>query len=312
MSSKGKLVEGKWLSEEEAKNSTAETTIIPSAIEDGHQYHLYVAMVCPFAHSALLALKLLHLENKITYSFVERDFGKDGWTFSERRPDPLNHVQYYHQVYTLSDPNFTGRATVPVLFDKGTKKIASNESWDIIKIFNSLRSKSSKLDLLPEDLISTADWKNIEEEILQTVNYGVYKVAFSPTEEARKLAQQTVFNTFASLDKRLEKSRFLFGNSITALDIRLFVTLVRYALAYEQLFGLNRPLRTDFKNLWGFTTDFHQQPTVAETVDASEIKEAYFNSFKQRHPSSDFDISKLSVNLNESHDRSKLEVKEAL
>jgi len=209
--------------------------------------------------------------------------GEHGFPFSDKRPD-VHHPEfkYFHQVYTSAVPDYIGRSTVPILYDLNTGKIASNESFEVIRLLDQYGGDKGP-KLFPKDLIETQEWKETQNLILQGLNSGVYKAAFSKSEEELEKVREEISTNLKLLNSKLEKSRYLFGNSITALDIRLFVSLLRYDIVYASLFKLNDSV-TNYPNLLGFTRDFYQLPKVASTINLEEIQAAYFNNFSNLNP----------------------------
>jgi putative glutathione S-transferase len=245
------------------------------------RYHLYVSWACPWAHRAIIYRRLKGLEDLISMSVVNAYMGPEGWTFEPGPgvvPDDVNGATRLHQVYTRADPQYSGRVTVPVLWDKQRQTIVSNESADIIRMLNSAFDAlgAKPLDLYPVSL--RADIDALNDFIYPAINNGVYKAGFA-TEQAPY--DEAVTDLFAALDKievRLGSHRYLTGDQITEADWRLFTTLVRFDAVYVAHFKCNiRELR-DYPNLWGYLRDLYQQPGIAETVDIDYIKAHYYRS----------------------------------
>ena len=251
------------------------------------RYHLYVALICPWASRTLITRKLKRLDDAISISVVEPALSDQGWqfgTFPGSNRDELNGATYMHELYTRPAPTFTGRATVPVLWDKERKTIVNNESADIVRMLNSgfgaLADES--VDLYPERLRAEIDALN--ERIYPALNNGVYRTGFATTQVAYEEAYQGVFAMLDELETRLSDGRpFLTGNSFTEADIRLFVTLIRFDAAYFGLFKCNRQRLADYATLPAYTKRVLDLPGVRETVNIDHIKHGYY-SIKSLNP----------------------------
>ena len=251
------------------------------------RYHLYVSYACPWAHRTLIFRALKKLEAMISVSIVNWYMGANGWTFdpvSGVVPDDINNAEFLHQVYTASDPNYSGRVTVPVLWDKKSNKIVSNESSEIIRMFN---EAFDSLGAAPGDYYPLAlrdEINSLNDRIYETVNNGVYKAGFATTQEAYDEAVSKVFETLNGLEKRLETQRYLTGNADTEADWRLFTTLVRFDPVYVGHFKCNLKRLADYPNLSGYVRDLYQHPGVAATVHLDHIKKHYFVSHATINP----------------------------
>lgn len=251
------------------------------------RYHLYVSYACPWAHRTLIFRALKKLEAMISVSIVNWYMGANGWTFdpvSGVVPDDINNAEFLHQVYTASDPNYSGRVTVPVLWDKKSRKIVSNESSEIIRMFN---EAFDSLGAAPGDYYPLAlrdEINSLNNRIYKPVNNGVYKAGFATTQEAYDEAVSKVFETLNWLEKRLETQRYLTGNADTEADWRLFTTLVRFDPVYVGHFKCNLKRLADYPNLSGYVRDLYQQPGVAATVRLDHIKKHYFVSHATINP----------------------------
>ena len=251
------------------------------------RYHLYVSYACPWAHRTLIFRKLKGLEGMISVSVVNHFMGAQGWTFAEGAgvvPDPEINAEFLHQIYTKSEPEFSGRVTVPVLWDKKTKTIVSNESSEIIRMFN---SAFDHLGATPGDFYPEARRAEIDEvnhRIYHTVNNGVYKSGFATTREAYEEAVTELFETLDWLEERLSKRRYLVGDKITEADWRLFTTLLRFDPVYYSHFKTNLRRLVDYPNLWAYTRELYQVPGVKETVNMHHIKHHYYGSHESINP----------------------------
>ncbi|KAA0701217.1 glutathione S-transferase family protein [Neorhizobium sp. P12A] len=251
------------------------------------RYHLYVALACPWAHRTLIFRKLKKLENIISVSIVDPLMLENGWEFKNRDGGTVDHLfgsKALWEIYVKADPRYSGRVTVPVLWDKKNETIVNNESSEIIRMFNSAFNgiTGSREDFYPEPLQAEIDALNAV--VYDTVNNGVYKAGFATTQEAYGENVAKLFETLDMLDKRLGKSRYLFGDSITEADWRLFTTLVRFDAVYVGHFKCNIRRIDDYKNLPGYLRDLYQVPGVAETVNLAHIKEHYYRSHKTINP----------------------------
>ncbi len=251
------------------------------------RYHLYVSYACPWAHRTLIFRKLKGLEDMISLSVVDHFMGPDGWTFRPNDgviPDPIHGAEFLHQVYTAADPSFTGRVTVPVLWDKKTGTIVSNESSEIIRMFNSafdsLGAKPG--DFYPKALRDEID--PINERVYHTVNNGVYKCGFATSQEAYEEAFVELFDTLEWLEARLSQQRYLAGDEVTETDWRLFTTLLRFDSVYYGHFKANLRRITDYPNLWAYTRELYQVPGVRDTVNMHHIKHHYYGSHESINP----------------------------
>ena len=245
------------------------------------RYLLYVALICPWACRTLTARKLKKLENVIEIAVASPKLSPEGWAFGgypRATADPILGAAHLHQIYTASDPKVSGRATVPVLFDKQRRVIVNNESADILRMLNSAFDEwgDPSLDLYPAALRGDIDALNAE--IYETLNNGVYRAGFATTQQAYEEAAQGVFERLDALEARLTQSGpYLFGSALTETDIRLFVTLARFDLAYHGLFKCNRRRLIDYPALAAYARRLHALPGVAETVDPAHIAAGYYS-----------------------------------
>ncbi len=252
------------------------------------RYHLYVSLACPWAHRALVFRALKGLEDAISVSVVHDFMGDEGWTFEPGEgvvPDPLFGATRMFQIYQRAKADYTGRVTVPVLWDKETNAMVSNESSEIIRMFNSAFDDvgaDASLDFYPEALRGEIDAVNAR--VYDTVNNGVYKSGFATTQGAYEDAVRPLFETLDWLDARLVDRRWLVGNRLTEADWRLFTTLVRFDPVYVGHFKCNIRRIADYPALSGYLRDLYQVPSVAETVDMGHIKRHYYASHETINP----------------------------
>ena len=253
---------------------------------EADRYHLYVALICPWASRTLIARALKGLESALSYSIVEPALSEQGWrfgTYPGATEDPLNNATYLHEIYTRADPHYTGRATVPVLWDKRRKTIVNNESADIVRMLNDGFGSLARqtFDLYPEDLRAEIDALN--EPIYQRLNNGVYRAGFATSQQAYEEAFADVFGMLDELESRLVKGRYLCGERLTEADIRLFVTLIRFDAAYHGLFKCNLRQLSDYPRLSAYLKRILQIPGVRDTVSIDHIKRGYY-SIKALNP----------------------------
>ena len=252
------------------------------------RYHLYVSLACPWAHRTLIVRALKGLEKMISVSVVHWYMAENGWTFDVGDgvvPDTVNGAQFLHQVYTKAKPDYSGRVTVPVLWDKHTKTIVSNESPEIIRMFNAAFDEVGAVqgDYYPEHLRSEIDALN--DRIYTTVNNGVYRCGFATAQAAYEEAITPLFDTLDWLEDILSRKRYLTGAQITEADWRLFTTLIRFDPVYVGHFKCNIRRIADYPNLSNYLRDLYQQPGIARTVNMEHIKRHYYESHTSINPS---------------------------
>ncbi len=253
------------------------------AAEPG-RYHLYVSLACPWAHRTLIFRKLKGLEEAIGVSVVHWHMGDQGWSFLEEdgaTGDRLFGLDHLWQLYVKAKPDYTGRVTVPTIWDKQRETIVTNESAEIVRMFNSAFDGvgAAEGDYYPEPLRDEID--RINARVYETVNNGVYKAGFATSQKAYEQAVMPLFESLAWLDGLLAERRYLAGDRITEADWRLFTTLLRFDPVYHGHFKCNLRRLVDYPNLWPYARELYQQPGVAETVDMLHIKNHYYRS----HPS---------------------------
>ena len=252
------------------------------------RYHLYVSLACPWAHRTLIFRALKGLEDIISLSVVHWYMAENGWTFEAGHgviPDNVNDAEFMHQVYTKAKPDYSGRVTVPVLWDKKTGTIVSNESSEIIRMFNCAFDGIGALDgdYYPKILRTQID--ELNDRIYNTLNNGVYRCGFATTQSAYEAAINPLFDTLDWLEAILSETRYLTGTSITEADWRLFTTLIRFDPVYVGHFKCNLRRIIDYPNLSNYLLDLYQQPGIAETVNMQHIKEHYYGSHETINPS---------------------------
>lgn len=269
------------------------------------RYHLYVSYACPWAHRTLIFRKLKKLENVISFSVVHHFMGENGWTFLKEdgaTGDDLYGLDYLHQIYTRADPQYSGRVTVPVLWDKQTETIVSNESAEIIRMLNEAFDEwgDASLDFYPEPLRAEID--EVNALVYDNVNNGVYRAGFATTQEAYEEAFSQLFATLDKLEDRLSSQRYLVGNQLTEADWRLFTTLVRFDAVYVGHFKCNLRRIEDYPSLSNYLRELFQVPGIAETVNMLHIKAHYYGSHKTINPSGIVPVGP-KVDYSRPHDR---------
>jgi glutathionyl-hydroquinone reductase len=273
------------------------------------RYHLYVSYACPWAHRTLIFRALKGLEDIIDVSVVHWLMADNGWTFEPGDgviSDPILHARFMHQIYTAAEPNYSGRVTVPVLWDNKTSTIVSNESSEIIQMFNSAFDGvgAKPGDYFPPHLSDEIDAVN--QRVYDTLNNGVYKAGFATTQEAYLAAVNPLFDTLDWLEERLSKQRFLVGDQLTAADWRAFPTLYRFDAIYHTHFKCSRRRLIDYPNLWGYTRDLYQQPGIPATVNMEHARRHYFESHRSINPHGIVPVMAGDVCFETPHDRNSL------
>lgn len=303
----GLLVEGKWQDQwYDTKSSggrfqredagfrnwvTADGSAGPSGVggfkAEPNRYHLYVSLACPWAHRTTIYRKLKGLEDMVSLSVVHPFMGDNGWTFAAGEgviADPLHDADYAYEIYVAAKPDYTGRVTVPILWDKKTNTIVSNESSEIIRMFNTAFDEVGARagNFLPAEKLAEID--EINDRVYTAVNNGVYKAGFATTQAAYEEAVTALFEALDMLEARLSQQRYLVGQTITEADWRLFTTLVRFDSVYFGHFKCNIRRIVDYPNLWGYLRELYQVPGVAETVNMTHIKQHYYGSHANINP----------------------------
>lgn len=311
----GLLINGRWHDQwyENSKDGAFQRENAqrrnPLPAAEAGRYHLYVSLACPWAHRTLILRALKGLDALIDVSVVSWLMGEHGWTFDSAQGssgDALDDLTYLHQRYTLDDPHYTGRVTVPVLWDKQEKRIVNNESAEIIRIFNSAFDglTGNRLDLYPEPLRPVIDALN--ERIYPAVNNGVYSAGFATTQHAYEEAFDQVFGELDHLEALLGRQRYLAGEYLTEADVRLFTTIVRFDAVYFGHFKCNLRRIADYANLSQWLRELYQWPGIAETVDMEHIQKHYYLSHKTINPNGIVPKGPAQ-DFNAPHDRQRLD-----
>ena len=297
----GMLIDGKWRDEWYDTKKTGgrfvrhESAFRNRVTADGSsgfpaevgRYHLYVSLACPWASRTLIFRKLKGLETAISLSVVDPYMGENGWNFTDGPgciPDPIFNARYLYEIYTAAHPHYTGRVTVPVLWDKKAAIIVNNESAEIIRMFNSEFDAfgRAEVDFYPEELRAKID--AINDFVYPNVNNGVYRCGFATTQEAYEEAFTALFAALDELEARLERARYLLGARATEADWRLFTTLVRFDAVYYSHFKCNLRRIADYPNLSRYLRELYHMPGIGETVNMNHIKQHYYRSHKTINP----------------------------
>jgi putative glutathione S-transferase len=324
----GLLVEGKWQNEWYdtkstggkferkapsfrnwiTKDGSAGISGVGGFKAEANRYHLYVSLACPWAHRTIIYRKLKGLEGMISMSVVNAFMGDEGWTFAVGEgvvADPILNAINLHEIYTAAQADYTGRVTVPILWDKKSNTIVSNESPEIIRMFNSAFDDVGALpgDFSPPELLAEID--ELNEFIYPMINNGVYRAGFATTQVAYDEAVADVFNALDTLEARLDNRRYLTGSTITEADWRLFTTLVRFDAVYVGHFKCNLRRIVDYPNIWGYLRDLYQVPGIEETVAMDYIKTHYYGSHETINPTRIVPIGPC-IDFNSTHCREQL------
>ena len=323
----GMLISGKWVEDEATQNKQGKfvrpdsifrnwVTSDGSAGPSGHdgfkaepnRYHLYVSHNCPWAYRTMVLRKLKGLEKFVSVAISASSVKDEGWTYIKEPgcvPDAVNNITYLHEVYTKAEPQYTGRVTVPTLWDRERETIVSNESSEIIRMFNSAFNEigATSQNYYPDDLRNEID--NINDVIYKNVNNGVYRCGFASTQTAYEEAFDNLFNTLEELEKRLNSDRYLVGGTLTEADWRLFSTLLRFDIVYYGLFKCNKRHIYEYPNLWNFTLELYQYPGISEVTDLDHIKRGYYANM-QRLDVKGFVPKGPNLNFSAQHDRDRL------
>jgi glutathionyl-hydroquinone reductase len=297
----GMMVEGKWTNEEYQQDRQGRFQRNPTTFRDritadgssgfpavANRYHLYVSYACPWAHRTLIMRQLKGLTEAISISAVDPLMAENGWEFSDFAgtiPDTVNHAKYLREVYAIADAKYTGRVTVPILWDKQTASIVNNESREIIRMFDTQFGDlaQNQINLYPEQLQEKID--RAINEIYDPINNGVYQAGFAKSQEAYEEAVKKLFAALDYWENILAKQDYLCGDSLTEADICLFTTLFRFDAVYYVHFKCNLRHIWDYPNLWNYVKKIYQQPEVKATCNLEHIKLHYYQSHPHINPS---------------------------
>lgn len=286
-----------------------EQTTNPEYPAEKGRYHLYISRACPWAHRAALVRRLKGLEEVLSVDIVDPVRERDGWEFTPERdsctPDSINGVDYLREVYVESDPSYTGRVTVPVLYDTETATIVNNESADIARMLDRAFDEyaTRDTDLYPEGSRDEID--AITEQVHEEVNLGVYRAGFADSQEEYEAAAEDLFEALEHWDEVLGSRRFLTGDVVTLADVFLFPTLFRFDAVYYTHFKCNVKRLVEFENLWDYARDIYQLPGVAETCNLDHVKAHYYRSHEDLNPTGFVPVGP-AVDWSRPHDREEL------
>lgn len=314
----GRLIEGRWSTEwyspdEKGRFQREATRFHERVSRDGStpfapeagRYHLYVSYACPWAHRTLITRALRGLDDAISVSVVHPYMTDDGWHFDEQYPDHLQQRPFLRDVYLAANPKYTGRVTVPVLWDKKTNTIVNNESREIIRMMNrDLDGLAQRREnLCPPELEASVDREL--DRMYGPINDGVYRSGFAKSQGAYEEAVTTLFAALDHYEGVLSKQRYVAGPQLTEADICLFTTLLRFDPVYHYHFKCNLRRVRDYPALWGFVRDVYQTPGVRQTVNMTHIKEHYFRSHETVNPTRIVPVGP-EIDFDAPHDRAKL------
>ena len=316
----GMLIEGQWVTDPPKRTDTqgrfvrSETAFRDWITADGAsgykaeagRYHLYVSLACPWAHRTLIMRKLKGLEQAISLSVVDHHMGEDGWRFSENPgaiPDSVNGKALLREVYLAAHPNYTGRVTVPVLWDKASGAIVNNESAEIMRMMDTAFDDvgDARADFYPGRLAGKVD--QAIQDIYNPINNGVYRAGFARTQEAYEEAVRELFGALDRWEAVLDGQRYLAGDGITEADWCLFTTLIRFDMVYFTHFKCNLRRIRDYPNLWNYLKELYQVPGVAETCNFDHIKSHYFRSHTSINPLGIVPLGPADLDFTAPHDR---------
>ncbi|OJU35783.1 MAG: glutathione-dependent reductase [Rhizobiales bacterium 68-8] len=272
------------------------------------RYHLYVSWACPWAHRTLIFRALKKLEGVISVSVVHHFMGENGWTFLKEDGATgvtLYGFDYLHQIYTKADPTYSGRVTVPVLWDRKEETIVNNESSEIIRMLNSAFDQwgDASLDFYPQPLRAGIDALN--DFVYPAINNGVYRAGFATKQDAYEEAFRELFSALDEIEARLSRQRYLAGDRLTEADWRLFTTLIRFDAVYYSHFKCNLRRIADYPNLSNYLRDLYQVPGVADTVNMAHIKAHYYGSHRTINPTGIVPLGP-ELDFDAPHDRARL------
>jgi putative glutathione S-transferase len=317
----GMLVDGQWMTKREQEDTQGKfirpsTTFRNWIKADGSsdytpeagRYHLYISLACPWAHRTLIMRNLKGLEDAIALSIVDPHMGEDGWFFGDTPgciPDTVNGTKYLRDIYLKVEPNYTGRVTIPILWDKKTATIVNNESREVIRMLDTEFKGVAQQDVsfYPEDLQEVVD--QTIDAIYQPINNGVYRAGFATKQAAYEEAVTELFDALDHWEGVLGKQRYLCGDRLTEADICLFTTLLRFDAVYYGHFKCNLRRIVDYPNLWNYLKDLYQHPGIKETCNLHHIKQHYYTSHPGVNPSGIVPKGPL-INFDELHNRDSL------
>jgi glutathionyl-hydroquinone reductase len=314
----GMMIEGKWKPNWNLQDTRGKFKDKPTTFRDrvtaygssgfkaeARRYHLYVALGCPWAQRTLIMREIKGLNEAILVSIVDPIMGDKGWMFSDAPgaiPDSVNHAQYLQEIYLKSDPKYTGRVTVPVLWDKQTHRIVNNESREIVRMFDVefAQLATQKIDLYPRDLQQKID--ETIDAIYQPINVGVYRAGFATSQAAYEEAVIELFEHLERWETILSEQRYLCGDRLTEADVCMFTTLYRFDSVYHGHFKCNLRRIIDYPNLWNYLKDLYQRPEFKVTCNLEDTKRGYYTSMTEINPNQIVPKGPI-IDFDEPHDR---------
>jgi putative glutathione S-transferase len=314
----GMMIEGKWSTNRNDQDQSGKFIGKPTTFRncvtangssgfkaEAERYHLYVSLACPWAQRTLIMRELKGLNDIISVSIVDPIMSDKGWMFSKApgtTPDSVNHAQYLQEIYLKADPNYTGRVTVPVLWDRQTQTIVNNESREIMRMLDVefVELATRKIDLYPCELQQKID--EAIDKIDVSINAGVYRAGFATSQAAYEEAATELFTSLDEWETVLDQQRYLCGNQLTEADICMFVTLFRFDSVYHGHFKCNLRRILDYPNLWNYLKDLYQIPEFRATCDLNNTKRGYYMSMTEINPSQIVPQGPM-INFAERHDR---------
>ncbi|AXG09527.1 glutathione S-transferase family protein [Haloplanus rubicundus] len=311
-----RLVEGEWVAEadletdedgefqrqEQAFHDRLGTDAYPS---EAGRYHIYISRACPWAHRVAMTRSLKGLDDAISLSLVQPERYDEGWEFSDAHPDPLYGADYLRELYVRADPNFTGRPTVPVLWDTETETIVNNESEEIMRTLDVAGHElaTRDVDLYPEGYRDEVD--RLIDDIYDPINNGVYRAGFAASQSAYDRAVDDLFAALDRYDDLLADQRYLAGDRLTEADLAMFATLVRFDHVYHTHFKCNRRAIHEYDHLWGYTKDLYTTPGIERTVNVDHVVRHYYVSHADLNPKRLVPTGP-DIDFTEGHDRDRL------
>lgn len=291
----GRLLDGTWqasIDNRTTSDVSYEPTALPSGlgsdefpVEPG-RYHVYVSRACPWAHGVVLGRKLLGFEDAVSMDVVDPHREEEGWRFAPEKDgcttDSIHGADALHEVYTAADPAYTGRVSVPLVWDRDRETVVDDESIDVMRAFADGFADGSAVDLYPKTHRDEID--AVVDDLYESVNRGVYRAGFADSQQAYERAVVEVFDALDHWESVLADQRFLAAGQLTLADLRMFATLVRFDAVYHTHFRCNVRRVVDYPNLWGYTRDIYQLHGVAETVNLDHITEHYYRSHEDLNP----------------------------
>jgi putative glutathione S-transferase len=310
------LVDGEWVGTDYETSENGEFERQETSFRDrigpdeafpveGGRYHLYISRACPWAHRVAMTRALKGLDDAISLSLVDPERYDDGWEFSETHPDPLYDSAYLRDVYVRADPNYTGRVTVPVLWDRKEETIVNNESEEIMRTLDVAGHElaTRDVDLYPEGYRDEVD--RLIDDIYDPINNGVYRAGFAGSQAAYDEAVADLFDALDRYDDLLADQRYLAGDRLTEADLAMFATLVRFDHVYHTHFKCNRRAIHEYDNLWGYTKDLYTTPGIERTVSVDHIVRHYYRSHGDVNPKRLVPTGP-DIDFTEGHDRDRL------